>query len=244
MVKTIKLNLLFELLFIFLAALILTVTVLLFFSSLKVVSSVGQESNPLGNLGIGETAPSDTTPPSVSVTNPLDGVSVSGIVNVTADASDSSGIAKVEFYADTDMIGTSSSAPYFSGWDTTVYPHNSLHLVHARAFDLANNVASSSGVFVTVLDITAPSVTITNPANGSTVPKNSIVTIQASASDVSGINKVEFYVNGILKCTDTTSAYSCNWKVPKRPNITYTLLAKTFDVAGNTSTSTVTVTSK
>src|SRR3990172_6849079 len=150
MVKTIKLNLLFELLFIFLAALILTVTVLLFFSSLKVVSSVGQESNPLGNLGIGETAPSDTTPPSVSVTN---------------------------------------------------------------------------------------------PANGSTVPKNSIVTIQASASDVSGINKVEFYVNGILKCTDTTSAYSCNWKVPKRPNITYTLLAKTFDVAGNTSTSTVTVTS-
>lgn len=198
------------------------------------------------SIGIGTTAPvgvGDTNPPTVTVTNPVNGSSVSGTVKVSAEASDSGGIARVEFFADSSTVGTSFSAPYFSFWNTTVSPHNSTHLIHARAFDLANNVASSSAVFVTVLDVTPPTVTITNPTLP-TVPKNSTVTITANASDISGINQVEFYVNGVLKCTDSTSAYFCNWKVPPRKNVIYTLMAKAFDIAGNTNTSTVTVTSK
>ena len=199
------------------------------------------------SIGIGTTASvgvGDTNPPTVTVTNPVNGFSVSGTVKVSAEASDSGGIANVSFYADGSSLGIDTTAPYSVLWDTTVYPHNSLHTIIANALDTAGNQASSSAVAVTVLDIIAPSVVITNPVNGSTVPKNSTVTITANASDVSGINRVEFYVNGVLKCTDTTSSYLCNWKVPKRPNITYTLLAKGYDIAGNTNTSTVTVTSK
>ena len=244
MVKSIKLNLLLELLCVFLISVVLTVTLLLFYNSFKAVSNIGQESDPLGNIGIGGTAPSDTTPPTVSVINPLNGASVSGIISVIAEASDSGGIANVSFYVDGASLGTDTSAPYSVTWDTTIYPHNSIHTLIANALDTSGNQASSSAVTVTVLDVTAPNVNMTNPLDGATVPKHSNVTITASASDISGIDRVEFYVNGVLKCTDTTFSYFCNWRVPPRKNITYTLQAKAYDIAGNINTSTVTVTSK
>ena len=190
------------------------------------------------------TVQNDTTAPTVSITNPVNGAAVSGAVTISADAVDNVGVTRVAFLVDGGSIGTDTSAPYAVFWDTTIYPHNSLHTILANALDTSGNQASSSAVLVTVLDVIPPNISITNPINGSTVPKNSTVTITANASDISGINKVEFYVNGVLKCADTTSSYSCNWKVPPRKNVVYTVLAKAFDVAGNTNTSTVTVTSK
>lgn len=92
-------------------------------------------------------------------------------------------------------------------------------------------------------DTTSPTVSITNPLNGSTVFRNSKVTITASASDNIGVTKVEFLVNGSIKCTDTTSSYSCSWKVPGARNRTYTLTAKAYDVAGNTANHNINVTS-
>ena len=45
-------------------------------------------------------APADTTPPTVSITSPANGASVSGTVHVQASASDDVGVAKVEFSVD------------------------------------------------------------------------------------------------------------------------------------------------
>lgn len=233
--------------FVILRLIIATFLVILFYlivTSFKNPIRVERYSFYAGNVGIGESAPSDTVPPTVSITNPINGTTVSGLVQVSAEASDSGGIANVGFYVDGNSLGTDTSAPYSVFWDTTIYPHNSVHTLIANALDNSGNQASSSAVTVTVLDITAPSVTITNPLDGSTVPKNSTVTISANATDVSGINKVEFYVNGILNCTDTTYSYSCSWKVPAKPRVLYTLQAKAYDVAGNSSTNTVSVTSK
>ncbi len=111
----------------------------------------------------------------------------------------------------------------------------------------ATNIAQSryiSTVLVTVPDITLPLVSITSPLNNSLVSKNSTVTIQATSSDASGISKVEFLVNGVLKCTDTSVPYSCPWLVPNGKNIQYTLQAMAYDTAGNSASSTVKVTSK
>jgi hypothetical protein len=93
-------------------------------------------------------------------------------------------------------------------------------------------------------DTTPPTVSITNPKNGSTVSKNSSITIQATASDASGISKVEFYVNDSLKCTDTTSNYTCLWNIPPPSNATYTLKAKAYDKRNNSATHSITVQSK
>ncbi len=196
-----------------------------------------------GNLGVGSTAPSSLF---VTVTNPVSGSGVSGTVNIRAyaQASGSATVTRLEFYTDNSLLGISTSAPYSQNWDTTVYPYNSSHTIFAEAFDDTGNIATSSAVTVTVLDVTPPQVSLTSPLNGSTVNKNSTVAITANASDLSGISRVEFYVNGRLLCSNAAAAYSCNWQVPAKPKVSYTLQAKAYDAAGNTSVATSTVTSK
>ncbi|MDO8658771.1 MAG: Ig-like domain-containing protein [Candidatus Levybacteria bacterium] len=97
---------------------------------------------------------------------------------------------------------------------------------------------------VNTADIIAPTVTITNPSNNSYVSRNTNITIRANATDNVGVSKVEFRVNNVLKCTDTTASYSCVWKVPSAKRIKYILEAKAYDAAGNTSINTVNVTSR
>jgi hypothetical protein len=88
-----------------------------------------------------------------------------------------------------------------------------------------------------VKDTTSPTVSITNPTNGSTVKANSKVNITASASDNVAISKVEFYVDGSLKCASTisTGSYACIWSVPGKKGSNYNLTVKAYDLAGNTS---------
>jgi hypothetical protein len=84
-------------------------------------------------------------------------------------------------------------------------------------------------------------VSITSPANGSTVKRGTTVTITAAASDNVAVTKVEFSVNGSLTCTDMTAPYTCNWSVPGKPNVKYTLTTKAYDAANNTAASSVSV---
>lgn len=94
-------------------------------------------------------------------------------------------------------------------------------------------------------DTIAPTTSITSPANGANVTRNSQVTITANASDNTGVTKVEFYVGNTLTCTDTSAPYSCAWRVPGTKNVTYNLVAKAYDAAGNVGTSSpIRVTSK
>ncbi len=94
-----------------------------------------------------------------------------------------------------------------------------------------------------VLDAIAPTVTLTNPLNGSTVTRNTTVTIKANATDNIRVSKVVFSVNNSIKCTDTIAPYTCNWKVPSARNTTYTIQAKAYDAANNISTHSISVTS-
>jgi len=92
-------------------------------------------------------------------------------------------------------------------------------------------------------DETAPTVSITNPADGAIVARKSTVTITATASDNIGVTRVEFLVNGVLRCSDTTAPYSCNWSVPNT-RTTHQLQARALDQAGNVGTASIQVTSR
>jgi hypothetical protein len=90
-------------------------------------------------------------------------------------------------------------------------------------------------------DTTPPTTSITAPANGATV--SGTVSVTASASDNVGVSKVEFYLDGALKSTDTTSPYAWSWDTTTVTNASHTLVAKAYDAAGNVGTSaTITVT--
>ena len=90
-------------------------------------------------------------------------------------------------------------------------------------------------------DTTKPTVTITSPANGSSVQARTTVRIAASASDNVGVTKVEFWVNGSLKCNDAAAPYTCDWYVWNNPGTTNWLKAVAFDAAGNTAAHAISV---
>ena len=92
-------------------------------------------------------------------------------------------------------------------------------------------------------DEIAPTVSITNPADGAIVARKSTVTITATASDNVGVTRVEFLINGTLQCTDTTAPYSCNWSVPNS-RATHQLQARALDQAENVGTANIQVTSR
>jgi hypothetical protein len=97
----------------------------------------------------------DTVVPTVSITTPTTGSSVSGTVNITASASDNaggSGIWKVDFQVDgvTKTTVTSSTGPYTYAWDTSALATGSSHTLTAIAYDMAGNTTTSSTVTVTI----------------------------------------------------------------------------------------------
>lgn len=86
----------------------------------------------------------DATSPTVSITYPPSDATVGGTITITATASDNlCGVNRVEFYVDTTLIGTDTTAPYEMSWNTATFA-NGQHTVIARAYDNANNWAQDS----------------------------------------------------------------------------------------------------
>jgi hypothetical protein len=103
-------------------------------------------------------------------------------------------------------------------------------------FPLSNKICVS-GV-TPVSDVTAPSVSISSPAAGTTYASEQTVTVVASAQDNEGVAKVEFYDGAALIGTDTTNTFSVSFPVSEADNGTHTITAKAYDAAGNVQTST------
>jgi hypothetical protein len=86
----------------------------------------------------------------VSLTAPAAGATVSGSVQVTANASDAVGVAGVQFRLDGQPLGAEdTSSPYAVAWDTTAASNGS-HSLTAVARDAAGNTATATAVSVTV----------------------------------------------------------------------------------------------
>ena len=114
----------------------------------------GSGRNDLFLAEVPQSGSSDTTPPTVSITAPAGGATVSGTsVPVTANASDNVGVAGVQFRLDGIDLGVEDgSAPYSIAWDTTVAA-NGVHSLTALARDAAGNSTLSSAVSVTVNNV-------------------------------------------------------------------------------------------
>src|SRR3989339_1824619 len=73
-----------------------------------------------------------------------------------------------------------------------------------------------------------PNINIVTPNDNDVV--SGIVTISGTASDESGIKSVAYYINNVLKVTDTTAPYVYSWDTTVGyPNGTYTIKAEATD---------------
>jgi hypothetical protein len=92
----------------------------------------------------------DTTPPVITISNPLSGQTVSGIVSFTALAEDDFGVLEVEFYIDGESVGTDSTSPYQYEWDTVTLTNGTQHTLSSTATDLANHTTFAQPILVTI----------------------------------------------------------------------------------------------
>jgi hypothetical protein len=94
--------------------------------------------------------PTDTTPPSVAISSPANGASLSGTVTVSAGASDNQSVAGVQFRVDGANVGAEdTTAPYGVAWNTLGVSDGS-HTLTAVARDSSGNTATSAPVGVGV----------------------------------------------------------------------------------------------
>jgi uncharacterized protein (TIGR03118 family) len=105
-----------------------------------------------GRIDVGATPPPLNTAPVVAITAPPPtsgggyggGTTISGSIAVTATATNADGvaIAKVQFFANSTLIGTATAAPFSIQWNTATVANGSVSL-KATATDVDGNVGTS-----------------------------------------------------------------------------------------------------
>lgn len=100
--------------------------------------------------------PSDTTPPTVSLTAPAAGSTATGSITVSANAADNVGVVGVQFKLDGVGIGSEDlTSPYSITWDSTTTSNGS-HSLTATARDASGNQTTSASVAITVSNAPPP----------------------------------------------------------------------------------------
>ncbi len=121
----------------------------------------------LGVYKYGSTSSGDTTAPTVSITSPGNGATISGTVTVSCNAADNVGVASVQFQCDGANIGSAlTTSPYSVSMNTASYQNGS-HTLTAIARDAAGNQTTSASVTVTIANAVASLPTVSVAA---TVP--------------------------------------------------------------------------
>jgi uncharacterized delta-60 repeat protein len=173
----------------------------------------------------------DIVPPTISLSSDTNNVKTASTIKLTAAATDNVGVNKVEFFDGATKLGEDSSAPYEQSVDLTA-TNNGTKSYTSKAFDAANNSASSDPVTVTIaIDAQAPKVTLNTPKTTITTVGQIIVT--ADASDDIGVTRVEFYRGTAKLSQDTSAPYELSVPYAIADNGTQSFSAKAYDAVGN-----------
>jgi hypothetical protein len=168
----------------------------------------------------------DSQPPTVTITVPPAGSTVSGVTNVQVSATDNVGISRLEFYVDNVLRAVDALAPYTWSFDTTAVANGS-HTLTVKAYDPAQNIGQASVTFTTLNDFSAlprpvipqhsPNIRLTNLAYNNGSP-------QLDPSDIPLLqNSVDLVIEdtpAYLSQIDTTS--------PDTPQLLYTNVSSVY----------------
>ena len=116
--------------------------------------------------------------------------------------------------------------------------HEGLNSISITLADKVGNTAQDSGTFTA--DVTAPTVALSYPREGSVV--GHVVTVDVSYSDDVGVASVEFYVDGALKETILSPPFRWDWDTTLYSEGPHVIRVVAYDWSGNTDTDEVNVT--
>ena len=176
----------------------------------------------------------DSTPPATTMAcngQACSSGAYSDPVTVTLSATDQGGSGLAATRYTTDGTDPTSSSPLYGA----PFVLSTTTTVKFRSWDNAGNVEATRTQLVQIGSSSPPNVSITSPANGGTVRIKSWVWINATATDDTGVARVDFYRDGQLIGSDRSAPYANRW----RPTVAgpHTLVAVAYDVDGNSTTS-------
>jgi hypothetical protein len=177
--------------------------------------------------------------PDVHITSPSLYSTVSGTLSIQGTAS-GEGLASFRLQVGQGMnpqawlqIGAEETVPVEEGelaaWDTSQQPDS---LYALRLVVVRQDRQVSTAVIQVTVDNTPPTAGVAYPANGDTLklPSLGILILQAQASDVIGLERVEFWLDGSLLGSLGAAPFSYPWQVAAGE---HRLLVNAYDKAGN-----------
>ena len=190
----------------------------------------------------GPSPPPSGGPPSVSVTSPANGANypAGATIPFSATASDPDGIQRIDLYVDSAWYATAYASSH-----SISLPNAATGVYRLTAIAWDNTGASSTSAANTLIVGSStsppppspptsnqpPMVSLTAPANGATFTAPASIALSATASDVDGtVTQVDFFANGTILRTDTSSPYSFSWTNVSAGS--YSLTAVARDSAG------------
>ena len=196
----------------------------------------------------------DVTPPAVLSTSPVNnatGVGTgAGITAVFSEALTAASVSATTVFVNNGVLSVPAVVSYTAGSQNVVITPssplsaNTVYTVTLKGGttgikDLANiaMVNDYTWSFTTAAaDNTAPVSTITSPLNSATLGLNQLVTVRGTASDASGINRVEVSVNGgsSWQAATGTTSWTFNWTPTAAGSVV--IKSRAVDQAGLTET--------
>ena len=125
-------------------------------------------------------------------------------------------------------LNTDSDTPWRCNLNSAAFANGS-YTLRATGYDSSGRTDTSNRS-ITISNSTTdakPAVTITAPTDGTTI--SAATTCRATATDDRGIKQVQFFVDGKLLSTDTTSSYTCTLDNKVYTNGAHTLRAVVTD---------------
>lgn len=185
----------------------------------------------------------DVTPPSTPAGLTATVVSASEIDLSWTAATDNVGVAGYKIISNGTFIATAVGTTYKS----TGLTASTAYTFMVAAYDASGNVGPQSTSASATTQ--APATTQTTQTGDTTPPTTSvispnanavvggIITVSALANDNVGVTKVELYVDGTLKSSDTSAPYTFTLDTVVLSDGTHALTTKAYDAAGNIGTS-------
>ncbi|KRB87267.1 CehA/McbA family metallohydrolase [Duganella sp. Root198D2] len=161
----------------------------------------------------------------------------SGTLNLVANFTSSSGktVSTSEFYE--GVPGRNGTVTLLAASaNTTITPADGAHFYYAKVTQDDGNILWSAPVWVTQQGSTGGD-TVAPTVSASSTGSSGTITLNANATDNVGVTKVEFYVDGALKGSDTAAPWSYAFNSTGVSNGSHVLTAKAFDAAGNSALS-------
>src|SRR5207245_2701363 len=163
--------------------------------------------NSVASSDLTLTTAADTTPPTVSISSPANGATVSGTITVTANASDNVGVASVQFLLDGANLGSLDTAsPYSVSWNTAA-AINASHTVRAKAKVAKTTSTATTSATTPAMNAAAMAPTITTPPGNQTVMAGQTASFTVVAAGTAPLS-YQWQKNGVSIAGATAASYT------------------------------------